>query len=466
MNIKRYIAGGLLTLITAASFYSCDLKDPLDGVQIVVNTDFIKTQVAVSIVDAATGFSIENGVALSISGDDREQVVNISGRPEFNLNEGIITLALKQGVTPTDSKPVTFTVSASASGYLTSYQTVEIKSDGMYMYEVKMTNLKDLPDGAIRDEGNITDDGIIVLNTTMSTGLRAGGLTYDLIRYDASESALNTLPLPVVSSGKVLTPLVAMHLVIKENGTAVKQLENPVKVTLPLTSSLEAGTSLSVFSYDNTSGKWTNESVQGTVGNDGKSVSFSVNKIAYYWAIGNAYPAESVKMNITSKAVGDEVYTFSYYINNEYAGSEQRNVLKGTNTLQSMSIPQGAKVRITNYAEKVLYEGATANIVLSNESSNVITFILKATCDSGDIGVRVIPSTIIFFREKGTNKWQTSTVQSGENQLSDIKLGATYEVKVNYDQETYSGDLVPNEHVTGKNGSVYEFDFELPDDFC
>lgn len=466
MKIKRYIAGSTLLLVAATSFYSCDLKDPLDGVQIVVNTDFIKTQMAVSFVDATTGLPIERGVALSIGGEDQAQVVNIGGRPEFNPQEGIITLALKQGVTPTESNPVSFTVSVSASGYLTSYQPVEVKADGMYMYEVKMINKNNLPDGAIQEEGTIVDNKITVFTKGKSTGLKAGSYTYDLIRYDASEGALNTLPLPAVSSGNVLAPQVALHLVIKENGTEVDRLSNPVDVTLPLTAPLKAGTSLNVFSYDNASGLWTNEPVRATVGSDGKSVTFPVSKIAYFWAIGNAYTAESVTMNVTSKAVGDEVYLFSYYMNNEYAGSQQLNVLKGTSKLLSMSIPAGATVRVTNYAGKVLYEGAPANVALSNESSNVITFILKATCDTGDIGVQVIPSTLLYFREKGTGPWRTSSVQSGENQLSDVKMGATYEVKVNYDRETYSGDLVPSQHVTGQQGAIYEFDFELPDDFC
>lgn len=471
MNIKRYIAGSAVLLAVGSALYSCDLKDPLDGVQIIVKADFIKTQMAVSFVDAATGEPVD-GVKVNIVGQAKDDVVNIAGNTDFQVGEGIITLALKRTATPSDGNPLTFAVLANAPGYLASSQTIKLQSSGMYMYEIRMVNTKaPYPQGVTNRVGEVLNNGIIVSATASET--KAASDSYTMYLFGATESALNALPLPMDAANGSIVAQTAMHVSVFKNNVEVGQLSDPIEVTLPLQQAMKAGTSLSVYAYDKSTGNWSLDAEKAVVINNGKSVMFKMTKVAYYWAIGGAYESAPVTLDITSQAVTDEVYTFSYYLAGEsgemYVGSQQANVLKGKSKVQTISVPKNTTLKVTNYANKIVYEGAlpaggTASIALDNASFGVATFIVKAFCDNGDIGVQVLPSTLMYFREKGTTVWRTTTVQGGANQLSDIKKGGIYEVKVNYDKETYAGTLEPNQHVSGED--VYEFDFELPDSYC
>lgn len=472
MNIKRYIAGSAILLAVGSALYSCDLKDPLDGVQIIVNADFIKTQMAVSFIDATTGDPV-NGVKMSIVGQAKDNVVNIAGNTNFQVDNGIITLALKRTATPSEGNPLTFAVLANAPGYLASSQTIKVQSSGMYMYEIRMVNTKEnYPQGVTNRVGEVVDNSIQV-SAQAPEAKAASGYTYNMFLFDATENALNALPLPMDAADGSIVAQAAMHVSVLNNGVEVGQLSSPIEVTLPLLKPSKPGTSLSVYAYDKATGSWSANAEKAVVMNNGKSVMFKMTQVAYYWAIGGAYESAPVALNITSQAVTDEVYTFGYYLAGEsgemYIGSQQVNVLKGKSTVQTLSVPKNTTLKVTNYANKKVYEGAlpaggTASITLDNASFGVATFIVKAFCDNGDIGVQVLPTTLMYFREKGTTVWRTTTVQGGANQLSDIKKGATYEVKVNYDKETYAGLLEPNQHVSGED--VYEFDFELPDSYC
>lgn len=472
MNIKKYIAGSAILLAAGSALYSCDLKDPLDGVQIIVKADFIKTQMAVSFIDAATGDPVA-GVKMSIVGQAKDNVVNIAGNTNFQVDNGIITLALKRTAAPSDGSPLTFAVLADAPGYLATSQTIKLQSSGMYMYEIRMVNTKEkYPEGVTNRVGEVLNNSITVL-AKAPEAKATSDFTYKMFLFDATESALNALPLPMDAADGSIVAQTAMHVSVLKNNVEVGQLTNPIEVTLPLQQSMKAGTLLSVYAYDKSTGSWSVDAEKAVVINNGKSVMFKMTKVAYYWAIGGAYESAPVTLDITSQAVTDEVYTFNYYLAGEsgemYVGSQQANVLKGKSKVQTISVPKNTTLKVTNYANKIVYEGAlpaggTVSITLDNASFGVATFIVKAFCDNGDIGVQVLPSTLMYFREKGTTVWRTTTVQGGANQLSDIKKGATYEVKVNYDKETYAGTLEPNQHVSGED--VYEFDFELPDTYC
>lgn len=114
MKIHQY----LIVLMTAASLpilQGCE--HPLKDVEVEVNTDPFAYGVLLRITDEQE--NPVSDVTVTIGGEDAEYIYNLNGYKQFDVEKGILILGIHPLHRPTETKPVTFTVQVSGSGYVT-----------------------------------------------------------------------------------------------------------------------------------------------------------------------------------------------------------------------------------------------------------------------------------------------------------------------------------------------------------
>jgi hypothetical protein len=109
-NILKWGSALLMLLV-----FSC--KPPTDDLKVVVDTNLLKYTSLIHVTDAAMPDSIPQNVSLTISGQNADNIYEISGKKVFNLVDGIITLGVGPEVTPTDDSPIKCDITVNAPGY-------------------------------------------------------------------------------------------------------------------------------------------------------------------------------------------------------------------------------------------------------------------------------------------------------------------------------------------------------------
>lgn len=115
---------GAFALIIALLCAAC--AKPTEGIKIVVDTNVIKYTALVHITDAAGYGNVPAGLTLTVSGQDAGQIYELSGKKNFTVAGGIISLGPTPALVPTAERPVKFTITVSAPGYTTIIQPVQI----------------------------------------------------------------------------------------------------------------------------------------------------------------------------------------------------------------------------------------------------------------------------------------------------------------------------------------------------
>jgi hypothetical protein len=111
---------GILALVVIMLF-AC--KKPTENLKIVVDTNIIKFTRLIHVSDPATGLTPPN-LTMTVGGASAANIYELSGKKSFNISSGIITIGPGPGAVPTDTAPVTCTVTLSAPGYNTLTQTI------------------------------------------------------------------------------------------------------------------------------------------------------------------------------------------------------------------------------------------------------------------------------------------------------------------------------------------------------
>lgn len=115
---------GALALIAALLCAAC--TKPTEGIKIVVDTNVIKYTALIHITDAANGGNPPAGVSLAVTGQDADQIYEISGKKNFTVAGGIISVGPTPALVPTADRPVKFNIVVTAPGYTTVIQPVQI----------------------------------------------------------------------------------------------------------------------------------------------------------------------------------------------------------------------------------------------------------------------------------------------------------------------------------------------------
>jgi len=163
MKIKKILSIAIAFLLTVSlitSLDSCKLKNPVEGVSLIINYDLIKTYINIQFVDASTGELIgqmdNTQVKIIISGPNADAVLDNTGiiKDEFYSTNGFLGLGLNPNseYVPTSLNPIKFTVVTSLNGYISTSKTFTIGKEGTYNDKIVMTNISNPPDGVIVKE--------------------------------------------------------------------------------------------------------------------------------------------------------------------------------------------------------------------------------------------------------------------------------------------------------------------------
>jgi hypothetical protein len=136
MSIMLLFIFGALLLLTV---FACK-KSPTDGVRLIVNSNIIKYSANIQVVDAANQTIVPQNAALSISGQNADNVYEISGKKSFTLHNGKIEIGINPSLIPVTGAPVSFNLEISADGYLPISQEVQIAA-GQFTQTLKITML-------------------------------------------------------------------------------------------------------------------------------------------------------------------------------------------------------------------------------------------------------------------------------------------------------------------------------------
>lgn len=307
--MKKYIYKSLLIFaVPLVIFGSCKKINPVAGVEEIVDATFTKASVSVQFIDAKTGVQLDlNGnedIKVNISGRNASDVVTNINTTMFNADYGVMGLVLREGVVPSLTNQIEFSIHATATGYLPASTQINVLQEGHQHILIKMAKITDAPDGLSLAQGTINGvpaSGIIASafdlspSVIPSTGTSAyfnmpagtklmdknnaavsgnitGTLAYfnpmddgarDLFPGDYSKSQLND------GQGVSFNPIgwVDMSLV-SSNGKEIKNFGSSASMTISIpdgyknfeNQDITAGMSFGVYSYDETTSTWNHES--------------------------------------------------------------------------------------------------------------------------------------------------------------------------------------------------------------
>ncbi|CAM3701565.1 hypothetical protein MUGA111182_04060 [Mucilaginibacter galii] len=123
--MKIYIKSCFFAILLL-SVFSC--KKPTENIKLVVDTDILKYTAFIRVTDAANG-TLPANAKITISGAAADNIYEISGKKNFNLVQGVVTIGLGPALTPTASNPVTCTATITANGYTTATRTITFTAD-------------------------------------------------------------------------------------------------------------------------------------------------------------------------------------------------------------------------------------------------------------------------------------------------------------------------------------------------
>lgn len=123
--MTTYIKYSLFTLLLL-SVLSC--KKPTENINLVVDTDILKYTAFIRVTDAANG-AIPANAKITMSGATADNIYELSGKKNFNLVQGVVTIGLGPALSPTAANPVSCTATITATGYTTATKTITFTAD-------------------------------------------------------------------------------------------------------------------------------------------------------------------------------------------------------------------------------------------------------------------------------------------------------------------------------------------------
>ncbi|MFH1194572.1 MAG: hypothetical protein V1720_02595 [bacterium] len=148
-----------IILFTLIFISSCDIKNPIEGVAVLLNQAPIETAVTVEFIDSKTNSQIGVGqpteIIIDVEGPDKDKIVNMQSQSvsSFTTTMGVINFSVASTTSPSKNDPVEIVLIAHAVGYLDAIQSITINSIGGSSFSVNMTNREEPPAGGCVNYG-------------------------------------------------------------------------------------------------------------------------------------------------------------------------------------------------------------------------------------------------------------------------------------------------------------------------
>lgn len=318
----------LFFLSLVGIFIACESINPLEGLEVTVQTNVYQSPIAIQFMDAnSAATKLPEGVTVSIAGAGKELVLSDLGDKNYVVSGNILTLVLAENANPSTLNPVVFTVTATAPGYVTTSQTFSITdATTPQAFTMNLTNVATPPvgTGAKTEELSLTAGQVLTIPATTEKSetatikiepgtqvkdvngnvINASTVKAQVIQYGTTmEEALNSFPggftpnnvtvkSGAVTSGAFVTAgFVAVDM--EAGGKKVKSFSKPIEVSVGLNEELmnpetnttvKEGDIIPTWSYDSETDKWTEEGeAVVTKDNNGKLVATFKAAHLSYW---------------------------------------------------------------------------------------------------------------------------------------------------------------------------------------
>jgi len=328
MKKALYIAVALFSVC----FTQC--TKPTKDFTFSVNPKPFDHTVTMSFYDAANPGKPPPNITITVTGQNANDVYEISGVKNYNVVDGILSLGLLYKANPTEGSPASFTVTATAPGYLSATIPVTIKYDQpIKLINVSMINKAQPPAGVNVQETNTPldpsgatstdvvipppagaapEDQVVSIDIPSGTAFKdaAGNvvtgttLTSSVVSFNSTDPAsLNAFPGGTASeniknesgatvAGRFRTAGFA-DINMNVGGTEIKTFTQPITLHMgvsstqinPATGTLfAAGQTIPVWSYQTSTGQWSYEQVATITdnGSGGLEANFPTTHLTYY----------------------------------------------------------------------------------------------------------------------------------------------------------------------------------------
>jgi hypothetical protein len=316
-NILNTLA--LATVLGSALFLmdGCKVKNPVEGVKVIVLADALSAPFEFYVADAATGAQADLGLKyeVKVTGPDAGLVYTSGGSKTIVVNQGLLQFAFKKGVEPSESNPIRFNFEFTGTKYQDLIFPVEITSLDQLNTTISLVNFDNPPVGATSLTKTVTTgtDGKTSANETLvlasapskpdaarvllKSGTQlldasgspvSGAIETKIIHSTPTETSLESFPgglelnelvdksgAPV--EGGDIEPIGWVDFEMKAGSKEVKTFSQPVEVTMEISDSLinpdtelpyQAGEKLAVLSLSKGTNIWVNESEATIVKNN------------------------------------------------------------------------------------------------------------------------------------------------------------------------------------------------------
>ncbi len=505
------------------------VTNPTDGVEVIVDYDLIETTFSIKFIDAKSGELIGKGnderVAVHLGGEHAEAIIDVSGvqKETYKSTHGFVELALDPSFNPTPQSPVKFTVIANKAGYLTTSKLIEVRSKEKMVFEVRMVNLDDPPNGVSRivdnsgfadPNGEVQEDivvttpnGMAKLTIKAGTILKteseyplSGQLTIDFIHFSNMEDqSLSAFPGGLMANVQMQDGsyqqvfffsggFIALEIYDENANYADTVLVHPLELQMkipemtynPYTDGgVAEGDTLPIWSYNIENGEWDYETTD-TIEMQGGEYSITTEMWHLSWWNWDWWWEWICPEGLIINFISEQYYCPCYWWRTEVRNDFNNTLMWDTymygcenDPVRLYNAPGGIEVDIyfadncsKIYTEEEYYyvENLCAPDELyvhfyAEQMGETVEVDISAYCPSNPNFI-ILPTLSYWVKKWDDDCYRWFELDEGKGELCGVEIGETYEIGIYIDGEWKSHEFTVNDTL------YVEHKIALPQDVC
>jgi len=370
LKYRNYFRPVLYAIFALSVVFACQKINPFEDVELTVNTDIYKSPIFLRFIDGnAQSTKVPEGLTVTISGPDKDLVLDDTGGKDYTVIGNVLPLVLNKNINPSQTKPIHFTVAVSGAGYVSTSKTITVVSaDSTLEIDVPLTSVASPPHGAAAATSvlSLTTGSTITVPATADKAetaqiiiepgtqvkdasgnvINATTVKTQVVQYGTqNEEALTSFPggfspenvamqNGTNTNGEFITAgFVAVDM--EADGKKVTSFSKPIEVKVGINTELfnpetnqkvHEGDKIPTWSYESATGEWKEEGEAiVTKGSDGKlTATFKAAHLSYWnidWFYGLSFNRSCysnfllrVNSNVTGYASSYDYYTKMYIV--------------------------------------------------------------------------------------------------------------------------------------------------------
>jgi hypothetical protein len=176
---KVMISCAIISMIFINACDFAKLKDAVDDFKVVVELEPVNTYGVIQILDANTEELVTGQVKVTFldeNGDPDEHTIIDSystAMSKVTVRNGFVNFGIRNEIVPTEENPAIITVLIEREGYEDHYTVFTITETGSNLFEVKIVDKSNLPEGIVMKEvpaGNTSTSGVLESDVEILSG--------------------------------------------------------------------------------------------------------------------------------------------------------------------------------------------------------------------------------------------------------------------------------------------------------